>query len=155
MKREKKEVMHVAAIREGIVIDHIPPEKLFKVAALLHLEEANSPVTIGNNLESRYLGRKGIIKVADASFSEELLNRIAIVAPNVHLNVIKDYVVVEKKRVELPKEVKGIIKCTNERCITNNEPMSTHFIPIKDEDGEYFVCHYCGRKIKTDKIELQ
>lgn len=154
MKRQKKEVMHVAAIREGIVIDHIPPKKLFKVAALLHLEDATSPVTIGNNLESSYLGKKGIIKVAEASFSDELLNRIAIVAPNVHLNVIKDYEVVEKKQVEQPDKVVGIIRCTNEKCITNNEDMPTCFHYHKEEEEEYFACHYCGRKIKADKIEL-
>lgn len=153
-QREKKEIMHVAAIREGIVIDHIPPEKLFEVASLLHLETVVGPITIGNNLESRELGKKGIIKVADVDFSEELLSRIAIVAPNVKLNIIRDYEVVEKRRAKLPTELVGIIHCPNERCITNNEPMQTRFITLQGEEQGQFTCHYCGRKISAEKIEL-
>lgn len=150
-----KKLMDVATIRNGIVIDHIPPEKLFKIASLLKLEEATTPVTIGNNLESHYLGRKGIIKIADTSLSEELLSRIAIVAPNVHLNIIREYEVVEKKKVSLPSEVVSIINCTNAKCITNNEPMATRFHPLEEKEESYFICHYCGRKIKADKIDLQ
>lgn len=146
--------MPVATICEGIVIDHIPSDKLFDVVTLLHLEHATGAVTIGNNLESAYLGKKGIIKVADAQFSDELLNRIAIVAPNVHLNFIANYEVVEKRKATLPEHIYGIIRCPNVKCITNNEPMQTHFITKQAENEEFFECHYCGRKIESDKIEL-
>ena len=92
--------MPVASICNGTVIDHIPSDKLFKVAALLHLDTMESPITIGNNFPSKVLGRKGIIKIADHFFDEDVVNRIALIAPNVHLNVIRDYKVVEKKSVE-------------------------------------------------------
>lgn len=154
-KREHKELMHVAAIREGLVIDHIPPEKLFKVASLLQLESATDAITIGNNLQSRLLGKKGIIKVSGGNYTQEILNRIAVVAPNVHINIIEDYEVVSKRKAELPDELVNIICCTNAKCITNNEEMPTRFHPLHGDEEGYFVCHYCGRKIKADKIELK
>ena len=93
--------MLVEAIRDGIVLDHIPSDKLFKIVALLHLEELTTPVTIGNNLQSVRHQRKGIIKMADHFFSPKDVDKIALLAPEVHLNVIRDYQVVEKRKVTL------------------------------------------------------
>jgi aspartate carbamoyltransferase regulatory subunit len=79
------------------VIDHIPTEKLFQVVSLLKLEEMTSNITIGFNLDSKKLGKKGIIKVADKFFSDEEISRLSVVAPLAKLNIIRDYEVVEKK----------------------------------------------------------
>ena len=93
----------VAAIENGTVIDHIPCAKLFEVVRLLHLEEIKtSSIMVGFNLKSHKMGRKSIIKISDKFFSDAELNRLAIVAPNVSLCIIKDYEVVEKKKVTLP-----------------------------------------------------
>ena len=119
--------MLVEAIRDGIVLDHIPSDKLFKIVALLHLEELTTPVTIGNNLQSVRHKRKGIIKMADHFFSPKDVDKIALLAPEVHLNVIRDYQVVEKRKVTLPVEVRGLVRCPNPKCITNAEPMQTFF----------------------------
>ena len=122
----KNEIM-VTAIENGTVIDHIPTEKTFEVATLLNLESLSTPVTIGYNYRSKKIGRKGIIKVADKFFTDEEISRLSVVAPNVVLNVINDYEVVEKKTVTTPDELRGIVKCNNPKCITNNEPMQTLF----------------------------
>lgn len=153
MSVNRKE-LQVAALCNGTAIDHIPSSEVFKVVALLGLEKLNHPITIGNNLESKKMGSKGIIKIADKFFAEEEINRIAVIAPKVVLNTIKNYEVVEKKRVELPSVIKGIVKCTNPKCITNNEPMQTHFEVI---DAEHIVlkCHYCSVKINREDIELK
>ena len=119
--------MLVEAIRDGIVLDHIPSDKLFKIVALLHLEELTTPVTIGNNLQSVRHQRKGIIKMADHFFSPKDVDKIALLAPEVHLNVIRDYQVVEKRKVTLPVEVRGLVRCPNPKCITNAEPMQSFF----------------------------
>ena len=123
---EKKE-LQVAALENGTVIDHIPSEKLFTVVSLLGLEHMNNNITIGFNLNSKKLGKKGIIKIADKFFCDDEINRIAVVAPNVKLNIIRNYEVVEKREVKLPDELRGIVKCANPKCITNNEPMPTRF----------------------------
>lgn len=149
----KKEEMLVAAIRNGIVIDHIPPTKLFKVATLLQLDDLDKRITIGNNLRSRSHGSKGVIKIEDKIFEEEELNRIALIAPNVRLNIIRDYEVVEKRQVEVPHEIVGLVRCPNPKCITNNEPMQTRFRVI-DAEQCTLRCDYCERKLAGDRIEL-
>lgn len=137
----------VAALRDGTVIDHIPSDALFKAVKILGLEKLTSAITIGSNLDSRKLGKKGIIKVADVFFPEEIINRIAIIAPRAVVNIIRNYEVVEKRSVELPHTIKGIVKCNNPMCITNNEPMPTIF-NVTDSDGETLRCHYCGHTQK-------
>ena len=117
----------VAAIKNGTVIDHIPAEKTYQVVNLLQLETLDTPVTIGYNYPSNKIGRKGIIKVSDKFFTDEEISRLSVVAQNVVLNIIHDYEVVEKKTVKTPDELRGIVKCNNPKCITNNEPMNTVF----------------------------
>ncbi len=151
MEKNKKE-LHVAALCNGTAIDHIPSERVFDVVTLLGLEKLGNPITIGSNLESKKMGKKGIIKIADKFFAEDEINKIALIAPRVILNIIKDYEVVEKKRVELPHIIKGIAKCSNPKCITNNEPMQTCF-EVRDNERE-LRCHYCDVKINRTDIEL-
>ena len=147
--------MLVEAICDGIVLDHIPSDKLFKIVALLHLEELTTPVTIGNNLQSVRHQRKGIIKMADHFFSPKDVDKIALLAPEVHLNVIREYQVVEKRKVTLPVEVRGLVRCPNPKCITNAEPMQTFFhVSVADEGKGILECHYCGRKTKAEEAEL-
>ena len=142
--------MLVAAIENGTVIDHIPSEKTYQVAQLLGLQDLSTPVTIGYNLLSKKLGKKGIIKVADKFFTDEEISRLSVVAPNIVLNIIRDYEVVEKKTVVTPAEIKGIVKCNNTKCITNNEPMTTYFHVA---DG-ILNCHYCEKEQDINKVEL-
>ncbi|CCY91554.1 MULTISPECIES: aspartate carbamoyltransferase regulatory subunit [unclassified Phocaeicola] len=149
---EKKE-LQVAALENGTVIDHIPSDKVFTVVALLGLENTDSNITIGNNFESKKLGKKGIIKVADRYFTDEEVSRLSVVAPNVKLNIIRHYEVVEKKQVLMPDELKGIVKCNNPKCITNNEPMQTWFHVIDKEQG-ILKCHYCEKEQQKDNIKL-
>ena len=116
----------VAAIENGTVIDHIPAEKTYQVVNLLQLEKMDTPVTIGYNLPSKKIGKKGIIK---------------------------NYEIVEKKTVETPDTLKGIVKCNNPKCITNNEPMSTIFHTVDKVQG-IIRCHYCDKEQKLGKVEL-
>ena len=95
-KKESKKLM-VSAIKDGTVIDHIPPKSLFKVISILSLDKIETQITFGTNLESRQHGTKAIIKIADVFFFDDDINRIALVAPSAKLNIIKDYEVVEKK----------------------------------------------------------
>lgn len=143
----------VAAIKNGTVIDHIPAEKTYQVVNLLQLETLDTPVTIGYNYPSNKIGRKGIIKVSDKFFTDEEISRLSVVAQNVVLNIIHDYEVVEKKTVKTPDELRGIVKCNNPKCITNNEPMSTVFHVVNKEKG-ILKCHYCDKEQLIEKVEL-
>ncbi len=154
MSTGKKREMQVAALENGTAIDHIPPDRLFKVASLLGLEKMNNTITIGNNFKSNKMGSKGVIKISDKFFEEDVINRIALIAPNVILNIIRDFEVVEKKTVVLPNQIVGLVKCNNPKCITNNEPMPTHFDVIDREKGT-LRCRYCERKINKEDIVLK
>ena len=150
---DNKQALQVAALKNGTVIDHIPSDKLFTVVALLGLQDSDSNITIGNNFESKKLGKKGIIKVADRFFTDEEISRLSVVAPNVKLNIIRDYEVVEKREVRLPEELRGIVKCANPKCITNNEPMPTLF-HVVDKDNCVIKCHYCEKEQTREDIEI-
>ena len=143
----------VAAIKNGTVIAHIPAEKTYQVVNLLQLETLDTPVTIGYNYPSNKIGRKGIIKVSDKFFTDEEISRLSVVAQNVVLNIIHDYEVVEKKTVKTPDELRGIVKCNNPKCITNNEPMHTVFHVVNKEKG-ILKCHYCDKEQFMEKVEL-
>ena len=148
-----KKELQVAALENGTVIDHIPSEKLFTVVSLLGLEHMNNNITIGFNLQSKKLGKKGIIKIADKFFTDDEINRIAVVAPNVKLNIIRNYEVAEKRELTLPDELIGIVKCANPKCITNNEPMPTRFQVI-DKEKCVIRCHYCEKEQERKDITL-
>lgn len=154
MSVEKKRELQVAALENGTTIDHIPPSQLFKVAKLLGLENMDNTITIGNNFQSKKMGCKGVIKISNKFFEEDEINRIALIAPKVILNIIRDYEVVEKKTVTLPDELVGLVKCNNPKCITNNEPMPSRFEVIDKEKGT-IKCRYCERKINKEDIIIK
>lgn len=145
MTTNKKELA-VAALRNGTVIDHIPTEALFRAVKILGLEDLKSAVTIGYNLDSKKIGRKGIIKVADIEFPDEMISRIALIAPNAVINTIREYEVVDKRAVVLPDTITGIVHCPNPKCITNNEPMLTKF-HVVSHDPIVIRCHYCNHSM--------
>ena len=149
----KRQELQVAALQNGTVIDHIPSSKIFEVINLLHLEKVSTSVTIGINLKSKKMGQKSILKIADRFFTDEELNQLSVVTPNVSLAIIRDYEVVEKKEVKMPDELIGIIKCDNHKCITNNEPMKTHFHVLDKEKG-ILQCRYCNREVTLNIVKL-
>jgi aspartate carbamoyltransferase regulatory subunit len=151
MKPEKH--LQVSAIKNGTVIDHIPARSLFKVISILGLDIIDTPMTFGANLESKHIGKKGIIKISDVFFEKEEINKIALVAPEAKLNVIKDYEVVEKKLVEVPEHIIGIAKCMNPRCITNNEEVRTKFTVVSKKEVA-LRCEYCEKITDQDNIKI-
>jgi aspartate carbamoyltransferase regulatory subunit len=99
------------------------------------------------------VGKKVLLKVSDKFFSEEEISRLSVVAPKVVLSIIKDYEVVEKKTVEIPNELHGIVKCNNPKCITNNEPMNTYFTVVDKLNG-IVRCHYCDKEQDIKNVKL-
>ena len=134
----------VNAIENGTVIDHIPCESVFKVIKILNLESQSDMLLFGNNLDSKKYGKKGIIKVQGKFFKKDEINKIALVAPNATLIIIKDYKVTEKQQVQPPESVEAIVKCFNPNCITNHENVTTRFSLIDASDIRQ-QCHYCEK----------
>ena len=136
--------LKVSAIKDGTVIDHIPTKALFKVIKILNLENCSQMVTFGNNLDSKAMGTKAIIKIANRYFADEELNKIALVAPHAKLNIIRNYEVIEKKVVEIPKEIKGIVRCFNPKCFSNGEQVTTR-LEILSVKPIAMKCYYCEK----------
>ena len=145
--------MSVSAIENGTVIDHIPARNLFKVIQILRLERIDSQITFGTNLESKKLGRKAIIKISDKFFEDADINRIALVAPDAKLNIIRGYEVVEKKVVEVPDIIIGIAKCMNPKCITNFENVITRFSVVSKKNVA-LKCHYCEKITNQENLQI-
>ena len=144
--------LSVSAIQNGTVIDHIPAQNLFNVISILGLDKISSQITFGTNLESKRMGKKAIIKIADKYFEKDEINRIALVAPLAKLNIIKDYSVVDKMLVEVPEEIGGIVKCMNPKCITNFEKVNTRF-KVVDKKNVSLKCHYCEKITDQEHME--
>jgi aspartate carbamoyltransferase, regulatory subunit len=149
MSNEKH--LMVNAIKDGTVIDHIPAANLFKVIRILHLDSCQNQITFGTNLESKRLGHKAIVKISDKFFEEEETNKIALIAPNAKLNIIKNYEVVEKREVSIPNNLVGICKCANPKCVTNVENVKTKFT-VEDKENLTLRCHYCEKLTEKDQI---
>lgn len=149
----KRQELLVAALENGTVIDHIPSNKLFEVINLLHLQNMSNSITIGYNLKSKKMEQKSIIKVADKFFTDEEINQLSVVAPNVSLSIIRDFEVTEKKQIEMPDELIHVIRCANPKCITNNEPMATVF-NVTDKEKGIVRCHYCEKEQNIENVKL-
>jgi aspartate carbamoyltransferase regulatory subunit len=150
----RDKALQVNAIKDGTVIDHIPAERLFDVINILGLFNSQEMITFGTNLDSKQLGKKGIIKVANRFFQDQEINKIALIAPHAKLNTIKNFEVVDKRVVEIPKEIVNIVKCFNPKCITNNEKIKTRFSVISEKPIE-LKCFYCEKITNEDEIVIK
>jgi aspartate carbamoyltransferase regulatory subunit len=149
-KKTRKE-LQVSAIENGTVIDHIPARSVFHVVRILGLEDCHEQILFGTNLESKKYDKKGIVKVANRFFESEEINKIALAAPTATLIVIRNYQVIEKKRVEIPDSIVKYVKCVNPNCISNHENMRSRFNVI-DKKEIKLQCVYCEKV--TDKNNL-
>lgn len=153
MEKEYRKQLNVSAIENGTVIDHIPTGNFYQVLRILNLENSKYTVFGGNNLDSKKMGKKGIIKVSGKFFELEEINKIALAAPHATLIIIKDYKIIEKKNVEIPDHINKFVKCFNPNCITNNEEIITKFEVISKEDLK-LRCHYCEKITSKKNIKF-
>ncbi|MBO5247994.1 MAG: aspartate carbamoyltransferase regulatory subunit [Clostridia bacterium] len=138
--------MRIDSIRNGLVIDHISAGKGMEIYDLLGLGDLDCTVAIIKNSNSRKMGKKDIIKI-DAEIDLDL-NILGYVDPGITVNVIKDGVLVEKKTVDLPETLTGVLKCKNPRCITSTEQELKHVFKLTDPEKRTYRCIYCETAAK-------
>jgi aspartate carbamoyltransferase regulatory subunit len=148
--------LRVKKIREGTVIDHINAGTALSVLRILGLiEKGDYVVTIAMNVQSKKLGRKDIVKVEERALNAEEADKIALIAPQATINIIRDYSVVAKQRTKLPQVIKGIVKCDNLSCISNSsEPIQPTFF-VEREDPLRIRCYYCNRIMDKEDVLRQ
>ena len=138
-------MLNVGKIDEGFVLDHIPAGMSLDIYKYLKLDKLDCTVAIIKNAKSNKLGKKDILKV-ECSVDVLDLDVLAVLNQGITVNVIQDSVIVEKKALELPKQIRGVIKCKNPRCITSIEQELPHIFNLTDADKEVYRCIYCEEK---------
>ncbi len=137
--------MNIDSIKNGIVIDHIKAGKGMEIYNLLGLDKLDCSIAIIKNVTSSKLGKKDIIKI-DSDYDVDL-DVLGYVDPGVTIDVIKDGKLAEKKKVDLPKQLKNIIRCKNPRCITSTEQELPHIFKLTGDDKhKVYRCIYCETK---------
>ena len=148
------EMRRVTAINNGTVIDHIPAGAAMNVIQMLGLDGGrSSPISLVMNVPSSKHGRKDIIKVEDRELTQDELDRLALIAPNASVAIIRSYAVAEKREVSLGEELVNIARCAFSNCITVNprEPQD-HRLRVVSANPLDVRCRYCGRPQDMDAL---
>ena len=148
--------LRVSKIKYGTVIDHITSGHALDVVRILGITgREEGPITIAINVPSKRLKRKDIVKIEGRELKPQEVHKIALIAPHASINIIRDYRVVRKEEVKLPKTIDNIIKCANPACISNsNEPVRSKFYVDCDEPLS-LKCHYCGYIVEKKDVLQQ
>jgi len=140
--------LRVSKIRNGTVIDHITGGQALNVLAILGIDgTTGESISVAMNMPSDRLGKKDIVKVEGKELSQNEVDVLSLIAPAASINIIREFDVVEKHRVERPSSVEGVLECPNHNCITTeNEPIGSRFAVV--DDG--VRCEYCGTIIRDN-----
>ena len=152
-----EEPLRVRRIKDGTVIDHIPAGSALAVLKILGITgKEGYVVAVVMNVESKKIGKKDILKIEGRELEREEVDKIALIAPTATINIIREFKVIKKFRVDLPEKIIGLIKCTNPTCITRkeNEPVQPMFKVIT-KDPLKIQCEYCGTYLTREDIISQ
>jgi aspartate carbamoyltransferase regulatory subunit len=146
--------LKVSKIKNGTVIDHIRAGMAPMVLKILGVERGfPEAVIMAMNVRSGRIGFKDIVKLENQFIPDDLVKKIAIVAPQATVNTIKDFKLSQKRQVELPNELFGILRCLNRNCITNSaERVPSHF-SVESREPICLRCHYCEGLVEIDSVE--
>lgn len=140
--------LRVSKIRNGTVIDHVAGGQALNVLSILGIDGSGGEgVSVVMNVPSGKVGRKDVVKVEDRELSQSEVDVLSLIAPMATINIIRDYDVADKLRVDRPEQVVGVVECPNANCITNaGEPVESRFDVV--DDG--VRCTYCGSIVRSD-----
>ena len=150
---EQSELL-VRRIKEGTVIDHIDEGRGLQVLNALRIDgKDGSLITIALNVPSGKFKKKDIIKVENKFLKDDDTNKLAVIAPKATINMIKDYKLVEKRRVSLPNEIDRIFRCSNPDCVTNSTEHIESIMDVIDKEGRVLKCRYCSRVLDVNQLK--
>ena len=142
----------VRRIKNGSVIDHIESGKAFLVLKALNITgREGNVITVALNVPSNKYEKKDIIKVENRYLKPDETNKLSLIAPHATINIIKEYKLAEKRKIQSPDYITGIFKCPNLRCVTNGENIKS-VIEIMDKNKMILRCKYCGRILSIDEL---
>jgi aspartate carbamoyltransferase regulatory subunit len=156
MNSSKQNELIVSKIKDGTVIDHIPAGRALSVLRILGIKgDEGYRIALVMNVESKKIGRKDIVKIEGREIDEKEASLITLIAPSATINIIRNYEVIEKRKMEVPKLIKGLIKCPNPQCITNNDIEAlSKFVTISVKPLK-LKCAYCETYITEEDVIRQ
>ena len=144
----------VRRIRDGTVIDHLEAGKGLQVLNALGIDGSDGNViTIALNVPSTKISKKDIIKVENRYLKDDDTNKLALIAPKATVNIIKDYKLVEKRRVSLPNKIERIFRCSNPDCVSNSNEDIESMMDVVDKGGLILRCKYCTRILNVNELK--
>lgn len=153
MMKDKK--MQVEAICNGYVIDHIPSGEGVRILKLFNLTDTQQRVTVGFNLPTHSGRSKDLIKVENTEISKSQANQLALLAPDATVNVIREFEVIDKHKLTLPKQVEDVFPCPNSNCITHGEPVMSSFTVKRSRGKIGLKCKYCEKTFSKQIVIAQ
>lgn len=139
-------MLNIDSLEHGIVIDHIHAGSAMKIYHLLGLDSLDCSVAIIKNAKSSKFGKKDIIKIEGKA--DLNLDILGVIDHNITINMIDMGKIVEKRSLELPKQVTNVIRCKNPRCISNAEEGVDHIFRLCNEKSQLYRCIYCEQEFQ-------
>ena len=147
-------MLNVGKINEGFVLDHIEAGTSLSIYHDLKLDEFDGCVAIIKNVNSAKKGKKDILKI-ECNLDSLNLDILGFIDKNITVNIVKEGVIVDKLKLELPKEIHNIIKCKNPRCITSIEQELEQIFYLADASKEVYRCKYCEERYSSPKVKRE
>jgi len=141
--------MNIDKIEDGYVIDHISAGNAIKIYNMLELDKLDSQVALITNAKSKKTKTKDIIKIG--SLIDINMDKIAFIDPLVTINIVKNEKIIEKKTLEIPKQLINVCKCNNPRCITSIERNLDQIFNLVDKKNKIYRCFYCESALEKEK----
>ncbi len=149
------EELKVSKIKQGTVIDHIRAGLAPVVLRILGIHQGcPDTVIVAMNVKSRQIGLKDMVKVENRVLAQEAVKKIALVAPQATVNIIKDYKVAQKIAVELPEQLVGIVRCPNRNCITNSSERVASYFTVESQNPLVLRCRYCEVLVDGTSVDI-
>lgn len=145
--------MSVAAIKNGTVLDHISAGWALSIIKLLKLAEHKREITVGIYLPSSKLGKKDLIKIEDWELDADEVSKVALLAPDTTVTVIRNFEVVDKFSIQFPTSIEEMIDCSNPQCITQREEVTSRFLVKKTRQRVDLNCHYCSKSASLERLK--
>lgn len=147
--------LSVSAIKNGTVIDHIKSGNALRIMHLLGLLKKGTQITIGLNLPSKRVGKKDLIKIENVELTPEQANEVVIFAPEVTINIVKNFEVIEKIKTHLPSSISDVFICPNLLCISQEKNVESLFYIEENSKHMLVTCHYCERTFDRDQTKVK
>jgi aspartate carbamoyltransferase regulatory subunit len=132
------------------MLDHIKAGMGVKIFRYLHLDKLGHQVALIINADSKKMGKKDIIKIEN---SEEInYTVLGLLSPGITINEVRNEVIVNKIKPELPERIQDILICENPSCITSQEKYIPHNFRLVDREKGSYKCEYCEQIVNPSEV---